>query len=191
IAAALKALQAKDETRPIYLDTSTEVLLAPEADEEAQYYERDGESLMRYFDWPLSLLWVAGLAVFAVAVWRGSVRFGPVRVVPEDRLEISKLAAIDAKARLIRMSQNDGRMVAEFVHTRLHALADQTFGAGLGEAGIERLYAKFARANPSDAAALRDHATAMMAEGQLSSPDHRRNLIRFKELLERLTHGAS
>jgi len=192
VVALIRLLQAPGEARPVYLDTSTELLLAPEADEDAQYYDRDSDMLLRFFAWPLSLLWAAGGAVMAIAIWRGSVRFGPVRRVPEDRLEVSKRAAVAAKARLIRMSHNDGRMVAEFVQARLQALADQTFGPGLGEAGVARLQARLARRDPAAAAALGDLVARLAAgQGARSGPELRRSLDRFKDLLERLTHGSS
>ncbi len=191
IVAALRALQSPTETRPIYLDTSTEQLLAPEQDKEAQSYQRDTQDMMRFFAWPLSLFWLAGAAVFAVAIWRGAMRFGAVQQIAEDRLEVSKLAAIDAKARLIRMSRNDGRMVAEFTLTRLQHLAQQTFGAGLGQAGLDRLYAKFARHNTKDAAELRACVEVLQTSaGTLHPAELRRLLDRFAELLERLTHGS-
>lgn len=194
IVAALRALQAPTESRPIYLDTSTEQLLVPEQDKEAQYYSRKTQDLMRFFAWPLSLFWLAGAAVLAVAIWRGAMRFGPVLQVAEDRLEVSKLAAIDAKARLIRMSRNDGRMVAEFTLTRLQDLAQQTFGAGggpaTGQAALDRLYAKFSRQNPKDAVELRACAEVLQTSaGRLHPSELRRTLDRFAELLERLTHG--
>ena len=196
VVAALRVLQSPTETRPIYLDTSTEQFLAPEKDQEAQAYQRDTQDMMRFFSWPLSLFWLAGAAVLAVAIWRGAMRFGPVHQVAEDRLEISKLAAIDAKARLIRLSRNDGRMVAEFTLTRLQNLAQQTFGAGApevsseGQAAVDRLYAKFARQNPKDAAELRACAEVLQSSaGTLQPSELRQILDRFAELLERLTHG--
>ena len=198
IVASLGVLQATTETRPIYLDTSTEQLLAPEQDKAAQHYNRDTDNLLRFFVWPLSLFWLAGAAVFVVAIWRGAMRFGPVQQVAEDRLEISKLAAIDAKARLIRMSRNDGRMVAEFTLTRLQNLAHQTFGGGpatghapgIGRAGVDRLYAKFASQNPKDAAELRACVEVLQSSaGTLPPSELRRILDRFAELLERLMDG--
>lgn len=196
VVAALRALQSPTETRPIYLDTSTEQLLAPEQDQEAQPYQRDTQDMMRFFAWPLSLFWLAGVAVLAVAMWRGAMRFGPVLQVAEDRLEVSKLAAIDAKARLIRLSRNDGRMVAEFTLTQLQNLAQQTFGAGTsqasggGQAALGRLYAKFTRQNPKDAAELRACVDVLQSSaGTLQPSELRRILDRFAELLERLTHG--
>ncbi|MES2436001.1 MAG: hypothetical protein V4586_19480 [Pseudomonadota bacterium] len=192
VVAALRGLQAPGEKRPIYLDTTTEDLLAPEADEEAQPYQRDTQDMLRFFAWPLSLFWLAGAAVFLVAIWRGAMRFGPVQQVAEDRLEVSKLAAIDAKARLIRLSRNDGRMVAEFTLTRLQNLAHQTFGAGGGQVALDRLYAKFTRQNPTDAAELRACADVLQSSaGTLHPSELRRILDRFAELLERLTHGPS
>lgn len=190
VALVVKALQKPGEARPIYLDTATEFLLAPEDDEEGQYYERDTDTLLRFFDWPLSLFWLAGAAVFGVALWRGAVRFGPAQRKSEGRLEISKLAAIDAKARLIRMSQNDPRMVAEFVQDRLHRLAEQIYGTGLGDTATARLHAKFARQNPQAAADLKMQAERLMDTSRpLSPPDLRRALSEFQDLLQRLTHG--
>ncbi|WP_426037475.1 hypothetical protein [Cypionkella sp. TWP1-2-1b2] len=93
--------------------------------------EQPGQSTLRELDSDVLYSKVTGLKTLVVLPkWRGAMRFGPVQQVAEDRLEVSKLAAIDAKARLIRLSRNDGRRVAEFTLTRLQSLAQQTFGAG-------------------------------------------------------------
>ncbi len=184
-------LRGGDE-KPVYLDTSTELLLdTGEIDTEAREYDRGAEDLARFFAYPLSVLWALAATVLGVAAWRGARRFGPPRRLADDLPEATKTAAIEAKARLLRLSGNDGRMAGEFVQARLSDLAIQTFGPGLGEAGITRLFAHIERRNAGLAADLR-RVTATLTDrgGNLPQTELHRQLETFRDLLERVNDGS-
>jgi hypothetical protein len=180
------------DTKPVYLDTSTELLLdTGEIDTEARDYEREAEDLARFFAYPLSVLWALAAVVLGVAAWRGARRFGPPRRLVDDAPEATKTAAIEAKARLLRLSGNDGRMAGEFVQARLSDLATQTFGPALGEAGITRLFAHIDRRNAALGADLR-RVTAALTDrgGSLPQTELHRQLETFRDLLERVNDGS-
>ena len=182
------------DTRDIYLDTSPQLLTAYEQNEdERREYERSVSDLSRYFDYPFNVLWAMLFIVLGVLYWRGARRFGPIAMVGEQGRDISRQAAISAKARLLRLSGNDGQMVTDFVRAQLQDLTQQTFGPDLGEAGQKRFFAHLAR---SDAALAREfEATArglIERAATLPRAELSRQLTHYKTLLEKVvnTHGS-
>ena len=194
---ALRQIDAPGETRAIYLDTSTDLLLITDDDyAEAQNYERGETEFARFFEYPLSVLWAVAGVILALAGWRGLRRFGPAVAPVTDTLEQSKITGIDAKARLLRISGNDGRMVGEFVRARLDNLAEAAFGVGSApqtaapDAVHERLFKLLARRDAALSAQFRSVSNDLMTRGAtLPSRDLYRLLETFRDLLERLTHG--
>jgi hypothetical protein len=108
---------------------------------------------------------------------------------PDDGLEQSKTVSIDAKARLLRLSGNDGRMVAEFVRARLDALSEASLGTG---GSHDRLFTLLARRDAALASQFRNTCAQLMTHGT-AMPKHELNqhLATFRDLLERLTHGPA
>lgn len=192
VPAMIMGMRPAGNTKAVYLDTSPYQLLETgENDTEAQDYSRDPVDLARFFTYPLSVLWALAGVVLGVAIWRGARRFGPPLRMAEDRPEATKTAAIDAKARLLRLSGNDGRMAAEFVQARLSDLATQTFGQGIGEAGATRYFALLDRRNPALATEFRRVTTTLIDNAStLPPPELYRQLETFRDLLERVTHGS-
>ena len=178
-------------TEAVYLDTSPYLLLdSGDNDTEGRDYARDPVDLARFFAYPLSVLWALAGVVLGVAIWRGARRFGPPLRMAESRPEATKTAAIDAKARLLRLSGNDGRMAAEFVQARLSDLATQTFGPGIGDAGTARFFALLDRRNPALASEFRRVTSTLIDSGSTLPPlELYRLLETFRDLLERVTHG--
>ncbi len=175
--------------KPVYLDTSAEqLLITSDTPDERQEYSRGWDEFARFFDYPLSVLWAVAALVLALTAWRGLLRFGPPRALPADSLEQSKTVGIEAKARLLRLSGNDGRMVAEFVRARLDALSEAWFGTGGG--GDDRLFKLLARRDAPLASQFQTLCADLMAHGQ-TMPQHQlyQSLATFRDLLERLTHG--
>lgn len=191
-AAMIASLRPEGRTAPVYLDTSTELLLdMDEADTEAREYTREPEDLARFFAYPLSVLWGVAAMILAVTLWRGARRFGPPARLDQGRLEGSKTAAIEAKARLLRLSGNDARMAAEFVQARLADLAAQTFGPGMGDAGTARFFALLKSRNASLAADFHAVTTRLTDQSAtLSRAELHRLLETFRDLLERVTDGT-
>lgn len=194
LAADLMASLRPDARKPVYLDTSPQqLLITDDVFDEAQEYDRGWAEFVRFFDYPLSVLWAVAAVILGLAGWRGARRFGPARGVPDDGLPHSKTVSIDARARLLRLSGNDGRMVAEFVLARLDALAESSFGTGGGAAkvgGHERLFKLLARRDAALAARFQSLCTDLMARGPAMTPTELyQHLATFRDLLERLTHG--
>lgn len=191
----LRQMEAPDEARPVYLDTSADLLLSTYEDtNEAQPYERGETEFARFFDYPLSVLWAVAGVILALAGWRGARRFGPARHPLQDGLEQSKTVGIDAKARLLRISGNDGRMVGEFVRARLDTMAEATFGAAAGPASADpahaRLFQVLARRDAALSAQFQAVSTDLISRGSAMPQRDLYSLLEtFRDLLERLTHG--
>ncbi|RUM27041.1 hypothetical protein EFQ99_02220 [Rhizobium vallis] len=185
-------LRKAGETRPVYLDTSGEPLDGKKSIDEGRSYERSASDLKRFFAYPLSVIWGTLILVAAICFWRGAYRFGPPRREASANIEMSKTAAIEATARLLRLSGNDGRMTGQFV---LHLLADKAqlfFGPGGGnEAGIERLFKRLARRDQAAAQALHSSAQALIDRGHLMTrADLHRNLEIFRKSLGSVDLGS-
>ncbi|MEP3276066.1 MAG: hypothetical protein ABJN26_26510 [Stappiaceae bacterium] len=132
--------------KPIYVDTSHQLLTQYEPNqEERRDYERSGSDLARFFEFPLSLLWAAALSVLAIVYWRGAIRFGPLEREPSATANHSKTVAIATKARLLRLSESDGQMVADFVRNQLTDLTIKTLGPDLGATGMGRYFSHISR----------------------------------------------
>ncbi len=188
----IKQLRSASETRPVYLDTSGAPLDEVTPQDEGRTYERSGSDLKRFFAYPLSVIWGTLFIVVAICFWRGFWRFGPPLKDASGNIDLSKSAAIEATARLLRLSGNDGRMVSQFV---LHLLADKAqliFGPGAGnEAGIDRLFKRLARRDHEAAQALHSSAQALIDRGHLMKPaDLHRNLETFRKSLGSIDFGS-
>ena len=182
--AMVQALRDED-TRPVYLDSDVTWLRNQQIPDEGRNYERSASDLARLLAYPLSLIWAATLLLTAVAFWRGAYRFGPPLRRHTGTSDVSKTAAIEAVARLLRLSGNDGRMVAQFAHDLLADKAVQIFGPSAGNAtGIARLFERLSRRDAEHAAALQSVSTSLMEQGSaMRRADLHRNLHIFKELL--------
>ncbi|CAN7706169.1 hypothetical protein LJR245_005862 [Rhizobium leguminosarum] len=178
-------LRGAGEKRPVYLDTAGLPLDSKKPADEGRTYERSASDFKRFFAYPLSVIWGVLFVVAAICFWRGAYRFGPALDETSGNIELSKTAAIDATARLLRLSGNDGRMTGQFV---LHLLADKAqlvFGPGAGnEAGIERLFQRLARRDQAAAKALHSSAQALIDRGhRMTRADLHRNLEIFRKSL--------
>lgn len=181
----IKNLRGAGEARPVYLDTKGQALEGEKPVDEGKTYERSATDLKRFFAYPLSVIWGTVLLVVVICFWRGAYRFGPPLGDASSHIEISKTAAIEAMARLLRLSGNDGRMTAQFVQ---HLLADKAmllFGAGAGnQSGIERMFQRLARRDEDLAQALRSTAQALIERGHaMTRSELHRNLETFRKLL--------
>lgn len=190
--ALFEYLRGVGETRPVYIDTTGAPLDDKKPVDEGRSYERSGSDLKRFFAYPLSAIWGTLFVVVAICFWRGFWRFGPPLKDSSGNIELSKSAAIEATARLLRLSGNDGRMVSQFV---LHLLADKAqllFGPGAGnEAGIDRLFKRLARRDHAAAQALHSSAQALIDRGHLmKSADLHRNLETFRKSLGSVDFGS-
>lgn len=184
----IAALRGADETRPVYLDqVATETLRTEVLDEPREAtYERDADDLARFFDYPFPVFWGLGLLVLTLAFWRGARRFGAPLRGDADRIEASRTAAILAKARLLRLSGNDGRMAGEFAQAQMLELAATVLGPGQGRAALPRLYTLIGRRDAALARDLQDTVETLNERGpDMAATEIHDTLYRYRDLIKR------
>ncbi|MBB3810131.1 hypothetical protein [Pseudochelatococcus contaminans] len=192
----IRNLRGLEDTRPIYLDTDSRLLDEEKPVDEGRTYERSISDVERLFDYPLTAIWVSILLVTAICFWRGAYRFGPpldeAAGQSSGNVEISKTAAVDAMARLLRISGNDGRMVAQFVQHLLMDAAVRVFGSGAGnQAGVERLFQRLSRRDEARASELRSVSQTLIEHGPTMQPSElHHNLETFRQLMRSTDLGS-
>lgn len=110
----------------IMIDYSSDNWLRDEADT-GVVRERTWADLLRFFDPPFLYLWLGAGVALALALWRSAMRYGPVRA---DAMGpgAGKSLAIAARARLMRLADQDGALLGEYAKARIGAVAGQIFG---------------------------------------------------------------
>ena len=117
--------------RPVILDLTTTATF----DEAPRRQQRSWSELLRFFGPPFTVVW-AGLALLVgLVLWRAWIRMGPIEAAPDDRLRASREVSIDARARLLRVSGHDVRLVRVYAADRLQSLAEAVFGRRRALAG--------------------------------------------------------
>ncbi|MEO1188383.1 MAG: hypothetical protein AAFW60_04855, partial [Pseudomonadota bacterium] len=76
---------------------------------------------------PFLSLWMAGLFLLALCIWRGAVRFGPARQL-ELQKETKQSTMLDAFSKVMRVSNQNGAMTSEYAAARISAIASTLFG---------------------------------------------------------------
>lgn len=90
--------------------------------------DRTWSDLGRYFQPPFTVLWVSFALTLALIFWRSWRRFGAAMTAGDGAHAASKQAAITAKARLLRLGENDGALIAARMEQRLAAVVADVFG---------------------------------------------------------------
>lgn len=154
--------------------------------------ERTWDDLKRLFEPPFRVLWIGAGLLLALAIWRGGIRNGPV-----SDLKVSpgagKREANRVRARLMRLTDQDGALLSDFVRTRLHARAAEVFGAGHKTlVSPEEAYLRYVRSRKPDLASrLEDVIAAIRALPAHLSPDDAINYVdQFELILEQLADDA-
>lgn len=182
----------KEDKRPVYIDRSPDLLTTTDWDTERQDYDRGFAEFARLFDYPFSMLWAILLITLAALYWRGAKRFGPLAIDNPQAREHSKRAAISAQARLLRLSGNDGRMVADFVRSKLQGLSHHSFGRDLGQDAEARFLTLLGRRDPALAEAFSAVTKSLIHNGP-DMPAHQLHaqLASFHVLLQKVMehHG--
>lgn len=129
-----------------------------------QIRERSWADLLRFFDPPFLALWIGAGVLLALALWRAARRFGPV-AAERLKIEASKAYAMRARARLMRLSDQDGALVAEYARARIAASAARKVGpAEARRYGQRETFLGFVtRRNPKRAGELRAALAAIDA----------------------------
>lgn len=89
--------------------------------------KRTWQDLKRLYQPPFLSLWVGAGVLLLLAIWRGGVRDGPVTDLPST-IGSGKRTANRVRARLMRMTDQDGALLSDFIDTRLRTRAAETFG---------------------------------------------------------------
>lgn len=193
----VRRLAGTPET-PVYLDLSTELLLATDEEDQASYYQRDLGDLGRLFEAPFSVLWAVLVIIMTVLLWRGSVTIIPRKARArlegdEGGREHPGLAAAMAKARLLRLGGHDDQMVRAYVQSEILRVYRQALGRRPGRDSGEnpmliRLHAIWSRRDKTRADRLMADALALSgAVDRLPPAERSRKLNSFRENLEILT----
>lgn len=122
--------------------------------------DRTWADLARFFSYPFTILWVAAALVLALFLWRGGIRFGPVNDVSRE-LAASKSVMIGARARLMRLTGQDGALVGAFARARIAAVSQRVLGPGEASRGENGLLRFARRRNPKLAAKIEETLTRM------------------------------
>jgi len=189
-AIALDVLRSKAGTKNIVIDYSRSDWLRDPSAEPAR--ERSWDDLRRFFGPPFLTLWIGGALVLGLFLWRSALRYGPIR---SDTAApgASKTLAVRARARLMRLSGQDGALTNEYAAARLSASADALFGrANAHHYASEDGFLRFAdRRHPEQAARLRDVLSRIRtAPARLPAADAIRLIDELEQVLEQITNDA-
>ena len=154
--------------------------------------DRTWADLKRFFAPPFALMWI-GFAVAAFLMfWRAALRFGPLH--PEhNSIGASKMMAIGARARLMRLSNRDGALVTDYSKARLAATATTLFGAVHARAlsNPEAFLAYTQRRHPEHANALTETLNLMWSMPDSTMPAQAMAAVaELDRILEKITHDT-
>ncbi|MEL6640916.1 MAG: hypothetical protein AAFP98_06320 [Pseudomonadota bacterium] len=148
----------------------------------ASQRDRTWADLLRFFSPPFTLMWAGLVLAIALTLWRAAVRFGPLLKGP-NLMSASKMMAIGARAKLMRLSNRDGSLAVEYSRARLATTATALFGAAHARqlSRPEAFLAYTKRRHPEHAAdlttalnvieALPDHASPAQAMASVADLD--------------------
>ncbi|EBA11117.1 hypothetical protein [Roseobacter sp. CCS2] len=143
----------------ILIDYSQDVWITEQ--QEAVQHERSWSDFLRYLEYPFSVLWIGGAILMLITFWRAGLRYGPI-VDAVSKLSARKGQAISARAKLMRMTGQDGALLDDYVTARMSAVSSALFGPVIsGTATKEQAYLKhMKRLNP----ALTEKLTTLLNE---------------------------
>jgi len=118
-------LLAEASKKAIRIDYSTRIWLYKQ--DQGVTRERTWNDLLQFFAYPFSLLWASAGLLMALVLWRAGVRYGPL-LTSTGGIGASKQIANSARARLMRLTGQDGALLRDYTDTRLAALAAQKLG---------------------------------------------------------------
>lgn len=150
-------------------------------DAEPDSYDRSWADFKRFFAYPFLTLWLAAGAMLALLLWRAGRRYGPLLAGAEGPGS-AKALAIRARARLMRLTDQDGALVGDYARARVAALGARLFGPahGMDARALDR---SLARAFPEPHAEL---ASALAAIGALPAKTAASDAIAYVTTLEKI-----
>jgi hypothetical protein len=136
---------AGDDT--IFVDYSRDDWFADS--DEPITHERTWADLIRLFQPPFRALWLGAGFLLALVLWRSFRRAGPVSESAGAVLD--KLQAIQARARLMRLTGQDGTMLGDYAAARIAATAARLVGPGQARLiGEEQAFLRFVARRSAD-----------------------------------------
>lgn len=128
------------ENRRILIDYSRDVWITQQ--EDVIVHERTWSDFLRYFEYPFSVLWGGGAILMLITLWRAGLRYGPI-IDAATKLSARKGQAISARAKLMRMTGQDGALLDDYVTARISAVSSAVFGPTVsGTQAKEKAYLK-------------------------------------------------
>ncbi|WP_209011730.1 hypothetical protein [Roseibium aggregatum] len=187
---ALDILRSRAGKKNIVIDYSQSDWLRDPSAEPRR--ERSWDDLRRFFGPPFLTLWIGAALVLGLFLWRSALRYGPIR---SDTATpgAGKNLAVRARARLMRLSGQDGALTGEYAAARLSATADALFGrANAHHYASEDGFLKFAdRRHPEEAARLRNVLSRIRtAPARLPATDAIQLIDELEQVLEQITNDA-
>jgi hypothetical protein len=152
--------------------------------------ERTWSDLARFVEPPFTLLWLGALLLMGTLLWRGGVRFGPT-LRDADALGDSSTDALSARARLMRLSGDEGALAAEYARARLADTAAQLVGPAdaVRLAGRERFLSFVETRYPQHGAALKAALLEVDALPRAAPSSAAMRAVRhLDDILEHITH---
>ncbi len=141
----------------ILIDYSSDNWFA-ETDEPIQS-DRTWSDLLRFFEPPFLALWIGAGLTIALVLWRSFRRAGPVTAA--TAAGAGKMQAIRARARVMRLTGQDGAMIADYASARIAATAARLVGPGhTRQIGEERAFLRYVTRRRAD---LADRLEAALA----------------------------
>ncbi|SDR19437.1 hypothetical protein [Pseudovibrio sp. Tun.PSC04-5.I4] len=154
--------------------------------------ERSWADLKRFFDPPFLTLWLGGFLTLILFVWRSWLRYGPVHDVSVTGTN-GKALALQARARLMRLCDQDGALIGDYAHARLVATAAALFGPAFSRHYAEptAFLGYVARRHPERAAALESVLTAIQSlPPRISPAEAICHVDKLEALLEQIIHDT-
>jgi hypothetical protein len=113
--------------------------------------DRSWADLLQFFEPPFLALWLGAGLTLALVLWRSLRRAGPV--LATARTADGKMQAIRARARLMRLTGQDGAMIGDYATARIAATAARLVGPGHArQIGEERAFLRFVARRRADLA---------------------------------------
>ncbi|MEM9709825.1 MAG: hypothetical protein AAF871_13670 [Pseudomonadota bacterium] len=154
--------------------------------------ERSWADMRRFFEPPFTLLWVGGALAFGAILWRAGRRYGPVKADPMGQ-GASKDLAIRARARLMRLSDQDGELLGSYTSARIAAAAAILLGPAHGrQYATDKAFLKYvSRRHPDQAARLKSVLeTIRRLPDRIGAADAIRHVDDLEEVLEAIRYDT-
>ncbi|NNU81523.1 hypothetical protein HMH01_13870 [Halovulum dunhuangense] len=173
---------------PVLIDTTDFIFATPQG---VPTPARRWSELLAVLAWPNTLAWAALGLLCVLLFWRSWVRFGPAQALYDDRMSAARDASITAKARLLRLADNDSQLMQAHLHNRLRRIERELFGRALGGDPLGRIVAHLRRSDPALASGFAQAAAAVTTAGQgMDTARLMTVLDNFERQAERVVHGS-